>query len=107
MSLDFQPGQCYQAAWFGMLTEGLTYVEGVLVADLPAGRIALAHAWNEDEAGAVVDKTLLQALREEAELTYIPVRRGTDLTFVEINERGNPADLVALAEECRNEDDPS
>jgi hypothetical protein len=95
---------CYQASYLAAwLDPGLTYVEGVLVVDMPGGGFALPHAWNETTDGRVLDGTLLDPLRDDpaVTVTYYPVRRGTDLSFAELNDRGNPADLVALAEERR------
>jgi hypothetical protein len=92
---------CYQVSALRVLTEGLEYAEGVLVADLPEGRIALAHAWNVSINDDVDNATLLPVLRS-ARLTYVEVRRGTELTIAELNDRGNPDDLEALANDWRN-----
>ena len=93
-------GTCYQSSALATLTDPtLTYVEGVLVADLPTDRLTTAHAWNERPDGSIDDITLLDVLRDapDVTLTYIPVRRGTDLTVAELDARGNPDDLTMLA----------
>lgn len=92
---------CYQVSWLNaQLDPDLTYVEGVLVVEMPGGGFALPHAWNERDDGTVVDETLLEVLSGE-DVRYIAVRHGTDLTFTELNERGNPPDLVELADKQR------
>lgn len=90
-------GTCYQTSLLATVTRGLEYVEGVLVFSIGESKSAIAHAWNVDAHGGIVDLTL-RPVDADITLTYVPVRVGTSLTVMEMNERGNPADLQELAD---------
>lgn len=95
-------GTCYPSSRLMSLVHPLEYVEGVLVIGVDEWTVPLAHAWCVDPDGAIVDVTLSAELRaSDNELRYIEVRRGTNLTVTELGARGNPDDLMALADTYR------
>lgn len=89
-----RPGICYQAARLINQTRGLEYVEGLLIVPAAGREVVLPHAWNVTRAGEVVDTTPAGTITGAR---YEPVRYGTELTIAELDERGNPTDLVHRA----------